>query len=182
MKELPGISLTEFPFKNIFKIGDLVYFDGPLLSVFSNDKGEIYLFDWSDNDDKYNRWLVFRISLTQLIQYLNKNISHYQLITTYFTDFIVSVDIDNDLNYYNVLLLNVADIPNDYLPDRDVTHIDEESPHLDKINAYVNQLELKAAADKQRQWQKKFKISMTYEELLMNSNKISKREQILAVY
>ncbi len=67
MKELTGNHLTEFPFQNIFKVGDLVNYHGPLLSLFSNDKGELYLFDWSDSDDNYNRWLVFRITLTQLI-------------------------------------------------------------------------------------------------------------------
>lgn len=153
MKHLGGEQLLKFPFANLFKIGDLVHYQGPLLSLFSNTKGELYLFDWSDTNEKYNRWLVFRITLSQLIQYLNKNLSHYQLISTFFTDFIVSVDIDDDFTFHNVTLLNVKDIPDDYLPEKDVFHEDYESPHLEKIKAYINHLELEADKTRKKQWQ-----------------------------
>ena len=181
MKELSGTPVEKFPFPNLFKVGDLVNYQGPLLSLFSNEKGELYLYDWSDSDDKYNRWLVFRITLYQLIRYLNKNLSHYQLVRTYYSDCIFSVDIDDDLNYHNIKSLNVADIPEEYLPDKDILHNDEESPHLDKIKSYINQLELKATEACKEQWQDKFNISLSYDQVMSSSRKIVNREQLFTV-
>lgn len=182
MKELSGTPLKEFPFKNLFKVGDLVNYQGPLLSLFSNEKGELYLFDWSDNDAQYNRWLVFRVRLNQLLQYLNKNISHHQLISTCLSDCIYSVDMDNELNYNNVIRLNADEIPEEYLPDKDVLHDDNECPHLDKIKLFINELELKAEKIRQKQWKDKFNISSSfYKKMMPSCKKIINREQLIIV-
>ena len=182
MTELKGASFEKFPFSDLFKVGDLVNYHGPLLSLFSNEKGELYLYGWSDSDDKYNRWLVFRITLNQLLQYLNKNLSHYQLMTTYYTDCIYSIDIDDDLNYHNVKSLNVAEIPKAYLPDKDVLHDEGESPHLEKIRSYISQLESQANEVRKKQWQHKFNIPQSsYDQIMLGSRKIVNREQLLTI-
>jgi hypothetical protein len=181
MKKLTGNHLTEFPFQNLFKVGDLVNYKGPLLSLFSNEKGELFLFHWCDSDVNYNRWLVFKITLIQLFQYLNRKISHYQLITTYFTDYIISVDISNKLDYHNILLLNLFEMPEEYLPEKDVLHDDEESPHVGKIRDFINQLEVRVVDDRRKRWQQKFKTGLPFEQVVVNSRRISNREQILAV-
>jgi hypothetical protein len=178
MIELKGYK-CEFPFQGLFKVGDLVNYQGPLLSLFSNKKGELYLYDWSDSDNKYNRWLIFRISLEQLIQYLNKNLSHYQIIKTYYTDCIYSVDLDNDLNYNNIVRLNVDEIPEEYLPDKDVLHDDEECPHLEIIKSYINELELKTDEIRKKKWQDKFKISIPIDQMMIGCRKTYNSGQLL---
>jgi hypothetical protein len=44
---------------NFVRIGDLSYFEGPLLSLFEElNSGHLYLLDWVDRDEKSNRWLI----------------------------------------------------------------------------------------------------------------------------
>ncbi len=182
MKELPGTLLEINPFKTFFKVGDLVNYEGPLLSLFSNERGDLYLYDWSDKDTRYNRWLIFRITLDQLNHYLNGNLSHYQLITTCYTDNIYSVDIDGQLNYHNIRQLNVDEIPPEYLPKSNVLHDDEESPHLDKIKVFIQKLELKKGEILAKKWQDKFNIPIAqYKQMMQGRRKIVNREQLLTV-
>lgn len=98
MEKIKGIKLLEFPLRNLRKITDLIYFDGPLLSHFKDENNDSYFFYWCDVDENYNRWLVFRVG--NVDNYLTGKISLRELIQTA-TD-IYSVDIDNDLQYYNV--------------------------------------------------------------------------------
>lgn len=112
-------SNINFNFDKFIHVSDLIYVDGPLLSDYVNDRGEHYLFYWVDSDIKYNRWLVFRIDVTTIQDYLNKQISFYNVINSVNDGFVISVDIDNDLIYHNSKLMLLNDIPSDYLPEMD---------------------------------------------------------------
>lgn len=112
-------SNINFNFDKFIHVSDLIYGDGPLLSDYVNDRGEHYLFYWVDSDIKYNRWLVFRIDVTTIQDYLNKQISFYNVINSANDGFVISVDIDNDLIYHNSKLMLLNDIPSDYLPEMD---------------------------------------------------------------
>lgn len=112
-------SNINFNFDKFIHVSDLIYDDGPLLSDYVNDRGEHYLFYWVDSDIKYNRWLVFRIDVTTIQDYLNKQISFYNVINSANDGFAISVDIDNDLIYHNSKLMLLNDIPSDYLPEMD---------------------------------------------------------------
>lgn len=112
-------SNINFNFDKFIHVSDLIYVDGPLLSDYVNDRGEHYLFYWVDSDIKYNRWLVFRIDVTTIQDYLNKQISFYNVINSANDGFVISVDIDNDLIYHNSKLMLLNDIPSDYLPEMD---------------------------------------------------------------
>ena len=184
MIELKGTILERFPIDNLFKIGDLVNFQGPLLSLFSNNNGELFLYHWAESDDNYNRWLIFRITLNQLLQYLNKNLSHYNLVKTYtyYCDVIISIDIDKDFKYNNILQINMADVPTDYLPDKDVLHDDEECPHIDKINKYIATLESKTNEARKKLWQSKYNITPSLlEPMMIGCNRIFNRRQLMTV-
>ncbi len=136
MKILKGFKLKDFPFENLKKIGDLIFFDGPLMSVFVDDSDCIFIFDWADSDDENNRWLVYEISIEKLTQYLYKKISHYQLISSPEKEIIISVDIDNNLDKKNIFALSPFNLPSEYLPKHDILHQDEESPDLLLIKNY----------------------------------------------
>ena len=130
MKELKGRKMYELPKDGLFKVGDLVNYEGPLMSLFSNNKGDLYIYDWSDCDDDSHRWLVYQVTLNQLRNYLNGHLTHYQLIMSNSVVFVV--DLDSDAKPHNITLLATIDIPLDYLPDKDVLHEDEDCPHLNK--------------------------------------------------
>ncbi|EDN65617.1 hypothetical protein BGP_0795 [Beggiatoa sp. PS] len=61
MQEITGYLLEHFPL-NLRDIVDLIYFDGPLLTLFENEYGDSYLYYWCDVDEQCNRWLVFRVT------------------------------------------------------------------------------------------------------------------------
>jgi hypothetical protein len=116
MKSLKGIALHEFPFKELDKIADLIYFDGPLLSLFKNTRGDQYFFYWCDNDENANRWLVYRVTDQEVSAYLSKRISLRELLLHPSDGLIFSVDIDDDLNYNHPLLVKPNDLPFSYIP------------------------------------------------------------------
>lgn len=123
---LSGKPVTQFPFEDVTQVVDLSYYQGPLLSVFSNAKKEIVLFDWSDCDDTYNRWLVFMVDVRIFKSYIDGQISHLMMIMLCQPHSIHSVDIDNDLNFHNIVHLEYKQVPSSYLPASDVMHCPSE--------------------------------------------------------
>ena len=53
---------TQVIVDNLVKICDLLYYEGPWISLFkSND--DYYIVKWCDVNEKYNTWIVFKITL-----------------------------------------------------------------------------------------------------------------------
>lgn len=130
MKQLEGFDI-QFDFSNFKKIADLVYFDGPFLSHYISEKGDDYLFYWVDKDENDNRWLVLRISLANLQKYIGKELTLRELIENPNDGFLYAVDIDNDVRYHNVKLVQPSALPEEYKPDTDSYYEFEPMPTLD---------------------------------------------------
>ncbi len=115
MEPLEGLQIQDFGFI-LQRKGDLLYHDGPLLSHFINEENDKdhYLYKWTDMDDKYNRWMVFKITEADLLTFLQSNIKLLELI--YRNPFVFFVDLDNDLNINSLTLCRADKIPADYLP------------------------------------------------------------------
>jgi hypothetical protein len=143
MKTLKGRQINQLPVDGLFKVGDLVNYEGPLMSLFSNQKGELYLYHWCDCDESHHRWLVYPVTLNQLINYLNRKLTHYQLIMGNRVAY--AVDLDGDAEVHNLTRLPTAEIPEDYLPDKEILHDDEDCPHLDQITDYLKDLASKTS-------------------------------------
>lgn len=45
-------------FFNLRHVSDLMYYDGPLLSVYADEMGFEHLVFWVDQNDDYNTWLT----------------------------------------------------------------------------------------------------------------------------
>ncbi|GBC61773.1 hypothetical protein DENIS_2735 [Desulfonema ishimotonii] len=119
MKKLKGTKLEKFVLKSqLIKVADLIYFDGPLLSHFKNKNSENYLYYWCDADN-LNRWLIFRVSSQDLTLYLNKEITLYELIINPIDGFLYSVDIDENMEYRNIFMVQPDDLPESYIPEID---------------------------------------------------------------
>lgn len=117
MKKLTGIKIQKLDFLPV-KQGDLLYHEGPLLSVFKDNLyGNYYFYKWSDCDDKAHRWLVFKVSLKDLNDFFKKKISLIQLILE--QPFSYVIDLDNDINPIQITLVSVENIPKSYLPESD---------------------------------------------------------------
>ena len=96
--------------------GDLLYHEGPLLTHFINIENpqEHYFYKWSDCDDNFNRWAIFKISNDNLKLFFDGTISLFQLIQ--YNEFIYFVDINDEFEQKNVFICPCSKIPNDYLP------------------------------------------------------------------
>lgn len=130
MKKLEGFDMR-FDFSNFKKIADLVYYDGPFLSHYVSGKGDDYLFYWVDKDENDNRWLVSRVSLADLQKYIGKKLTLRELMENPNDGYLYVVDIDNDMRYHNVKLVQPTDLPEEYKPDADSYYKFEPMPTLD---------------------------------------------------
>lgn len=101
---------------NLEKIGDFIYHEGPLLSLYQdrNNNDNYYFYKWADCDDDCNRWLIFLVTAENLKGFLFEEFSLYQLIEK--NQFMFLVDLDNDFEQKKCLVVQMTDLPTNYLP------------------------------------------------------------------
>lgn len=115
MKDIEGLRVNHIDFQPV-KMGDFLYYEGPLLSHFidKNNPTDHYFFRWADFDDDCHRWLIFKSSEKDIVNFFNKTISLSQLITKNST--ILLVDLDDELNKKQILITTTSKLPETYLP------------------------------------------------------------------
>jgi hypothetical protein len=98
------------------KMGDFIYYEGPLLSHFQDltKPNEHYFYRWVDNDNEVNRWLIFKTNKENLIKFFNGVLTELDLIAT--NNVVTFLDLDDNLNKKGIYLSSFEDIPADYLP------------------------------------------------------------------
>lgn len=118
MLDIKGADLDALPFSGLKKVGDIIYFDGPILSHFVSDSGANILFYWADCDKTGNRWLVLEVSESQLNSYLSKEISLQDVIKSPLNDIYYTVDfIGQQIEHKNIKLIDKQDLNAEYVPD-----------------------------------------------------------------
>lgn len=115
MKNLDGYNVP-FDFDGFVQMSDLIYYDGPLLSHFVSKTGKDYLFYWVDIDEKFNRWMFFRVTPTVIQSYLDKKLSLREIICGLEEGFVSFVEIDDEANFLNTKIVKISSIPEEYLP------------------------------------------------------------------
>lgn len=118
MIKLRGIK-GKLPTNDLTKVTDLIYFDGPFLSHYVSKSGDNYLSYWVDCDDNNQRWMVFRVGINSLQDYVNKEKTLFELIKGVDDGFVYLVDISDDGSQSEPLIIFLADIPDEYLPSTD---------------------------------------------------------------
>jgi hypothetical protein len=114
-----GTRVDVHPLRGLTKRADLIYHDGPILSVMENASGEPYLFLWCDADDQLNRWLAFRITADQLMGYTERRQALRAVLGEAPDGFVYLVDIDSSLKFQAVYALPQAELPEAYRPSED---------------------------------------------------------------
>ncbi len=118
MISLSGMSLSSFPIADLRRTTDLIYFDGPLLSVYEHTNGEKYLYYWCDADDKVNRWMILRIDEASVLRLVNRIVPlGYVIPKGCRDDFVYFVDFATDRKPHNVVLTPVSNVPESYRPE-----------------------------------------------------------------
>ena len=122
MKKLTHAQLPSFPPRNLEKVRDLIYFDGPLLSHFRDEYRRDYIYFWCEADEKYNRWMVVSVTQKQLDSYYQRETSLYELLTSPSSGFVYYIDIDDNIDICKVYLAIASEIDYEYLPQKDVRY------------------------------------------------------------
>jgi hypothetical protein len=119
MIELAGARLKRLPVDGLELVRHLEYFDGPLLSQFRHRRqGDNYLYYWCDCDEKANRWMVLRVSETNIIRLVNRFVPlDFVVPKACQDDFVYFVDRDDD-GAGAVRLVALDSIPEEYIPDQ----------------------------------------------------------------
>lgn len=105
---------------------DLIYHEGPVLSVMRNAAQEPYLFYWVDRDNHHNRWLVLRIRPEHLVAYVGqRRMTLLDLIHHASDGLAYLADMDDDLRFVRVALVPMSAIPQAYLPGKESIYASE---------------------------------------------------------
>lgn len=138
MENLKNKIPSNLDFQNsLVRIVDIVNFEGPLLTLFENRENKhIYLLDWIDSDATFNRWLLYKSNATTLNKFINGLVSHYDLFITNEL-FCYTIDIDANLNWNNQNKVQKKDLPQNYVPKKNVFFDEYDCPNLGSLEAYI---------------------------------------------
>jgi len=163
---------------NLQKVGDLVHFQGPLVSLFKDANNTPYIYNWANSDKQYNRWFIFQTSIKNLEAYIKGEMSHYDVIMSCKNNSVYIVDLDNNIDYHNVTIINKQDIPKDYLPSKDFYHEDEDCSHLEEIQQFIKESLEQERAKREQKWKRYKYLSFT----TSNTSKINHTQIKLSQY
>jgi hypothetical protein len=114
MNQLPGTLVPRIETPLHKKIGDLQYFDGPLLSEFINREGDTFLAHWCDCSESTNRWLVFPIRVRDVLRLKNISLSLREAIDK--SAYVYFIDINSAGDETQKSISSPSEIPDAYLP------------------------------------------------------------------
>ncbi len=135
IKGTPLKSLS-FEFK---KLGDLLFHEGPLLSHLVNQYDEDFYIQWCSSDEHFNRWLLYKTNYSLLHQYFNGELTDRDLLMKTPDGFAYIIDIDHGVEWKNIWVVALEDIPANYLPSHTVTYDAEDfEPYAEKLRSYLD--------------------------------------------
>lgn len=136
MESIKEIGLPIKALPKLKKVRDLIYFEGPLLSHYQSEYGKDYLFYWADSDDIFNRWLVIGSSIEDIEKYLRKEKTLHSFFSESSTDVIYKVDINRELEFKNLSIVDFEDLPESYIPQEESYFTGYVEPIQGKLAAY----------------------------------------------
>lgn len=100
-------------------IQDVIYYDGPLLSLFENEQEEPHLVLWCDCDDTVNRWMRIALTKEDYDSYIDGKVSLLTIIqkqkSVVFYEIFAKCE-DNVFEERNFTEVLLEDIDPEYLP------------------------------------------------------------------
>ncbi len=80
---------------------------------------------WVDQDEAFNRWLLFYVPVENFNRYFNKKMSLKDLVFYRQKDFVYFIDIDGNIDYNNIIQIAIKEFPMEYAP-RENSYFDEK--------------------------------------------------------
>ncbi|MDR2943648.1 MAG: hypothetical protein LBU81_00910 [Methanosarcinales archaeon] len=122
MKPIEGAPLPDF--SSLLKVGDMEWFEGPLLSHYISSDKEDFVFYWADlgQNSGFERWIVIPTTEYLIDIYLDKRITLRDFMLKALGGIAYSVEIDKFSNYVNSFAFYIHAIDPDYLPEAGLYH------------------------------------------------------------
>ena len=99
------------------KLFDIEYYEGPMLSLFRDDKvGSFYLYKWLDVDKTGHKWLIFKTNLDNLYDYIHQNIDEKTLVQNALNGQYTTVVIQPNLVFGQIKHFTSVSLPSRFLP------------------------------------------------------------------
>ena len=131
-----GLPLKSLPLQ-LDHVRDIEAFDGPLMSEFRSDTGEVFIYLWCDCDDASSRWIVVRIPKQTLFRYLLADISLRHVIQDSPDGFVYLVDLDQNGEMRQAWYVRTGRLPAEYLPSDDSFYTRGEESQTGYQDIYV---------------------------------------------
>ena len=162
MEIIKAINIQELGL-NLEKIGDFLYHEGPLLSLFKDKQNpnHYYFYKWADCDERCNRWLIFPVTTEILRGFLFKEIPLRKIILN--NAYVFFIDLNNDLEAEQYLIASSSEIPNSYLPSENSFY--KEECYTDFANNFKQTVALSTIIEK-------YEVQALYEKTLDDYMKI----------
>jgi hypothetical protein len=122
----------------LIRIADIDYFEGPMLTLFTDARDrKLYLFQWADRLENFNRWLIYSVSPNHLFNYLWKRITYSELFTLAISKQYFYTDISGTPVVKNFKILPFDTFPEKYLPRENVFFEEDDCPDFEKLQSFV---------------------------------------------
>jgi hypothetical protein len=95
-------------------ITDLIYYEGPIVSLYKGSQNQDYFYYWCENDALINRWLVIPVDRNEITLYINNDVTLYSLVQRH--QFSVMLDTNSDGDITIAYSISAASLPEKYLP------------------------------------------------------------------
>jgi hypothetical protein len=115
MIRIEGEELAGLDF-NMTWLGDLLTHEGPLISLYKNDreKAAYYLVKWVDHDEQFNRWVVVPCDRADIVRFFEGQTSLRELLLKQPETHLI--DLDASLQIAQVFRVQTPRLPEDFLP------------------------------------------------------------------
>lgn len=98
-------------------IEDLLYYDGPLLSLFEDDAQSKYLYLWIDCNDVFNRWCIIPIDEITYNMLRDQQMTLYNVIVN--AKWLILFNVNHDGKATDGIKIDAVDMPEQYMPSKD---------------------------------------------------------------
>lgn len=117
MKIIEGLKIPNKYLPKLEWVRDIQYFEGPLLSEYKTNSGEIYALHWCDCSEVYQRWVAVRVTKRSLIELTAGLISIYELLKDRSQDpNLLLLDFSSTADITCAKWVRFNDLPSSYLP------------------------------------------------------------------
>jgi hypothetical protein len=125
------------------KLFDIEYYDGPMLSLFRDDKvASFYLYKWLDVDKNGHKWLIFKTNLDNLYDYLHQNIDEKTLIKKALDGQYTTAVIQPNLVVGDIKYFTAASLPSHFLPANACFFTKSDCPDYEAVVAFFDTISI----------------------------------------